>query len=199
MTTSLPPGHEPHSRPPISRAKLVPLTVAVIGLVELLVLIAIGVNTSFWWVILLVVLGWIVGLTLLVTAGQQTFSRLRSVARALRGRGRAQEHLSRPLFTTVAAILFIVPGLLTDVAAVVLLLPFVQRWVVRRFGWSLPPSADAALRGGRQPQVIDGDIVVDVVRPGSTGAGQANTSRPGAQTPGPGGVISGNILPPDKR
>ncbi|MBM7500699.1 xanthine/uracil permease [Brachybacterium muris] len=69
------------------RAAWLPVAFVALGVAELAILIAIGVNTSLWWSVLIVVLGWIIGVALLITAGQQSFVRLRSLVRAVRGSG----------------------------------------------------------------------------------------------------------------
>ena len=96
-------------------ASLLPVGIVVLGVVEIALLIVIGVNSSLWWSLLIVVLGWLVGVALLVAAGQQSFVRLRSLVRAVRGAGDVQDHLSRPAFTVLAAVLFFFPGIITDV------------------------------------------------------------------------------------
>lgn len=148
---------------------LVPVGIVVLGLAELALLIVIGVNTSLWWAVLIVVVGWIVGVGLLVAAGQQSFVRLRSLIRAVRGAGDVQDHLSRPVFTLLAALFFFFPGVLTDLVALVLLVTPVQRRTVSAMGLgSGSAAARTALRGGgRRGGVIDGEIIVEPHRPSS--------------------------------
>lgn len=147
-------------------ASLLPVGIVVLGVVEIALLIVIGVNSSLWWSLLIVVLGWLVGVALLVAAGQQSFVRLRSLVRAVRGAGDVQDHLSRPAFTVLAAVLFFFPGIITDVVGLVLLLTPVQKRTVRAMG--LADSGDPARRvlyrrssGG----VVDGEIIIDARRP----------------------------------
>jgi UPF0716 protein FxsA len=134
----------------------------VVGLLELTILVLIGVNTSLWWSVLIVVVGWLVGVALLVAAGQQSFVRLRSLVRAVRGSGDVQDHLSRPAFTLLSALLFFFPGLLTDLAALVLLLTPVQRRTVAAMGLgSGSQQARTVLYRRSGSGVIDGEIVLD--------------------------------------
>src|SRR5699024_11782615 len=88
----------------------VPAAILVLCLLELTILVLIGINTSLWWSVLIIAIGWVVGIALLVAAGQQSFVRLRSLLRAVRGRGDVQDHLSRPAFTLLAALFFFFPG-----------------------------------------------------------------------------------------
>src|SRR5699024_10108557 len=61
------------------RGSLVPVAIVVLGLVELAILVLIGINTSLWWAVLAIAVGWVIGIALLVAAGQQSFVRLRSL------------------------------------------------------------------------------------------------------------------------
>ena len=140
--------------------------VALLGLAELALLVLIAVKTSLWWSLLIVALGWIIGFALVVAAGQQSFSRVRSLIRAVRGRGDVQDHLSR-----LAAGCFFFPGLLTDVAGIILLLTPVQRRTVSAVGLgSASEGARTVLYRRRGPGVIEGEIIVDAepVRPQPT-------------------------------
>ncbi|PMC75313.1 FxsA family protein [Brachybacterium sp. UMB0905] len=155
----------PHAGERRSRwSTLVPLGVVLVGLSELAILVAIGINTSLWWAVLVVVVGWIIGVALVVAAGQQSFIRLRSLVRAVRGRGDVHKHLSRPAFTLLAALLFFFPGLLTDIAGLLLLITPVQRRAVKAMGLgSGSAGANHVLfrRTTRSGGVIDGEIIID--------------------------------------
>ena len=141
---------------------LAPALIIVLGLVELAILVLIGVNTSLWWAVLAIAIGWVIGIALLVAAGQQSFVRLRSLVRAVRGRGDVQDHLSRPAFTLVAALFFFFPGVLTDLIGIVLLLTPVQRRTVRAMGLgSGAESARTVLYRRSGTGVIDGEIILE--------------------------------------
>lgn len=173
-----------HGRPPSGRrsrlAALLPYAALVLGIVEIALLILIGVKTSLWWSLLIIVVGWIVGVALLIAAGQQSLSRARSLWRAVRGTGDVQKHLSRPAFTVLAAACFFFPGVLTDIVGIILLLTPVQRRTVEGLG--LSGGGDAAHRvlfrrssGG----VIDGEIVVTPQKPsGGASSGQSPDGPP---------------------
>ncbi len=144
------------------RGSLVPALIIVLGLVELAILVLIGLNTSLWWAVLAIAIGWVVGIALVVAAGQQSFVRLRSLVRAVRGRGDVQDHLSRPAFTLVAALFFFFPGVLTDLIGIVLLLTPVQRRAVRAMGLgSGAESARTVLYRRSGTGVIDGEIILE--------------------------------------
>ncbi|WP_345080055.1 FxsA family protein [Brachybacterium paraconglomeratum] len=148
---------------------LVPLGIVVLGLVELAILVLIGINTSLWWAVLAIAVGWVIGIALLVAAGQQSFVRLRSLMRAVRGRGDVQEHLSRPAFTLLSALFFFFPGILTDLIGVVLLLTPVQRRSVKAMGLSSgSEGARKVLYRRSGTGVIDGEIILDSRSTGST-------------------------------
>ncbi|GAA4527296.1 hypothetical protein GCM10023160_23320 [Brachybacterium paraconglomeratum] len=140
-----------------------------LGLVELAILVLIGINTSLWWAVLAIAVGWVIGIALLVAAGQQSFVRLRSLMRAVRGRGDVQEHLSRPAFTLLSALFFFFPGILTDLIGVVLLLTPVQRRSVKAMGLSSgSEGARKVLYRRSGTGVIDGEIILDSRSTGST-------------------------------
>ena len=158
---------DPADRRRSRRASAIPLAIVVVGLLELAILVLIGMNTSLWWSVLIVVVGWLVGVALLVAAGQQSFVRVRSLFRAVRGRGDVQDHLSRPAFTMLSALLFFFPGLLTDLAALVLLLTPVQKRAVSAMGLgSGSEQARTVLYRRSGSGVIDGEIIVENRRTG---------------------------------
>lgn len=170
MTSST--GHGPERPGPI-RSRLgvvVPVGIIVLGLLELALLIVIGVNTSLWWPLVIVLVGGIVAVALVVAAGQQSFIRLRSLVRAVSGRGDVQKHLSRPAFTLLAALCFAFPGLISDLIGLLLLLTPVQRRTVSAMG--LAGGSDGASRvlyRRRTGGVIDGEIILEPQKPESGG------------------------------
>ncbi|APX31931.1 hypothetical protein BH708_03420 [Brachybacterium sp. P6-10-X1] len=145
---------------------LLPIAIIVVGLVELAILVLIGVNTSLWWSVLIIAVGWVIGIALLVTAGQQSFVRLRSLLRAVRGSGDVQDHLSRPAFTVLSALFFFFPGVLTDLVGLILLLTPVQRRSVKAMGLgSGSEGARRVLYRRSGTGVIDGEIILDARKP----------------------------------
>lgn len=171
MTTAPRPPQEPRSR----LGALVPVGIVVLGILEIAVLILIGVKTSLWWSVLIVVLGWVIGIALIVAAGQQSFVRLRSLVRAVRGSGDVQDHLSRPVFTVLAALFFFFPGVVSDLIGIILLLTPVQRRTITAIG--LSSGSDAArkvLYRRHSGGVIDGEIILDA-RPAQRRDGNSGT------------------------
>ncbi len=154
-------------------ARLLPVAIVLLGLLELTILVLIGINSSLWWSVLIIVVGWIVGLALVVAAGQQSFVRLRSLVRAVRGSGDVQDHLSRPAFTMLAALLFFFPGVLTDLLGLVLLVTPVQRRTVRAMGLSSGSgSARTVLYRRSSGTVVDGEIVVEAQKTDRSRSGE---------------------------
>lgn len=143
---------------------LIPLGILILGIVEIGGLIWLGSATSLWWPLLVVLIGWIAGVACLVAAGQQSFVRLRSLVRAIGGRGDVADHLSRPAFTLLAAACFFFPGMLTDVIALVLLVVPLQRRVARSVGGSGAEQGRRVLYRQSRGGVIDGEIVIDAQR-----------------------------------
>ena len=175
---------DPADRRRSRRASAIPLAIVVVGLLELAILVLIGVNTSLWWSVLIVVVGWLVGVALLVAAGQQSFVRVRSLFRAVRGSGDVQDHLSRPAFTMLSALLFFFPGLLTDLAALVLLLTPVQKRAVSAMGLgSGSEQARTVLYRRSGSGVIDGEIIVENRRTGGASGGAAGRREDGTVPP----------------
>lgn len=141
---------------------LLPIAIVVLGLLELTILVVIGINTSLWWPVLIIAIGWVVGIALLVAAGQQSFVRLRSLLRAVHGSGDVQDHLSRPVFTLLSALFFFFPGVLTDLIGLVLLVTPVQRRTVTAMGLgSGSAGARRVLYRRSGTGVIDGEIILE--------------------------------------
>lgn len=155
-------GAPADARPASRRGALIPVAIILLGLVELTILVLIGINTSLWWSVLIIAIGWVVGIALLVAAGQQSFVRLRSLVRAVRGSGDVEKHLSRPAFTLLSALFFFFPGVLTDLIGLVLLLTPVQRRSVKAMGLgSGSEGARRVLYRRSSTGVIDGEIILD--------------------------------------
>ncbi|MCL6424127.1 FxsA family protein [Brachybacterium sp. JHP9] len=169
---------QPSDRPS-RRGALLPLGVLALGAAELAILIWIGMSTSVWWALLIVGIGWIIGAALVITAGQQSFTRLRSLVRAARGAGSVEDHLSRPVFTLLSALLFFFPGILTDLAGLVLLLVPVQRRAVRSMGLaSGSGAANRVLYRREAGGVIDGEIVIGPASGSGSSAAEPPRSAP---------------------
>lgn len=171
---------------------MLPVGVFILGLAELAILIWVASATSIWWAVLAVVLGWIAGFALLFAAGQQSVARLLSVYRAARGRGSMKNHMTRPVFTVLSAVLFFFPGLITDVAAVILLLTPVQKKTLAAAGFT-PKQQRPVLFSRSRGGVIDGEIVIDASNTG--GSHSANASAQKTSPP----MIEGDVSDSSER
>lgn len=136
---------------------------------ELLLLLAIAEQTSFWFTVGLILLTGIVGASLARWQGVQTVARIR---RDLAAGQPPADALVDGLLILIAGALLVTPGILTDLAGFALLVPslrkVIKRRVANRFTASLhvssPPGAwtsDAWSRGPRKDEVIDSHIVDD--------------------------------------
>jgi UPF0716 protein FxsA len=110
------------------------LLLAIVPVVELLVLIKIGSHIGAFNTVALVILSALLGLLLVRMEGLRT---LRQIQLTLaRGQIPAEE-LIDAILIFVAGILLLIPGVLGDIFALVLLIPFTRmhfkRWLRRRF------------------------------------------------------------------
>jgi UPF0716 protein FxsA len=118
-----------------------------LGLVELFLLVKTGQWFGAWFPVLAVILGFIAGGLTIRHTGIKSLNKLKEASRtgvigpnpAIGG-----------LIGFLAGILFTLPGLLSDVAAILLLLPFTRRIIESRF------TTPSARRGG---VVIEGEAV----------------------------------------
>ncbi len=104
------------------------LLFTLVPLVELALLVWIGVNTVWWVPIGLVLLTGIAGAALARWQGWETGTRIRGEVRARR---LPADALIDGFLIIIAAILLIAPGVITDVAGLLLLLPPTRRAVKR--------------------------------------------------------------------
>lgn len=134
------------------------LILLLLPLIEIGLFILVGGRIGIWPVLSLIVLGALAGV--LVLRGRM--ARLPMLLRA----GREPAHLlAGGVLTALGAFLLILPGFVTDLLGLILLLPPLQVWLARRV-------AQAELRGGVRP----GE------RPG-----------PSAEDPASGSVIEGDF------
>ena len=129
---------------------------------ELLSLIQLGIETSA-----LTALGWVAAMILLGTVmlrqvGLANLNRLRQ-AQAGRVVPVAQQLLLDDMAVTVAALLLIVPGLVSDALALVFLIGPLRRWLGRLLGVGAaatthtPGSGPDPERPGRGPVTLEGE------------------------------------------
>src|SRR5436190_2470147 len=92
----------------------------VLPLVEILILVKIGMVTSFWVPIAIVIVTGVVGTALARREGWKVFQRMREDVRT--GQMPA-DSLIDGFLVLLAGILFVLPGVLTDVVGILLLFP----------------------------------------------------------------------------
>jgi UPF0716 protein FxsA len=118
-----------------------------LGLVELYLLVKTGQWFGAWFPILAVILGFFAGGLTIRYAGVRSLNELKKASQ----RGYIGPNTAiGGLLGFLAGILFILPGLLSDAAAILLLLPFTRHMVERRI------SRPTARQGG---VVIEGEAV----------------------------------------
>ena len=100
----------------------------VLPLVEILILVKIGMVTSFWVPIAIVIVTGVVGTALARREGWKVLARMREDVRT--GQMPA-DSLIDGFLVLFAGILFVLPGVLTDVVGIVLLFPPTRQMVKR--------------------------------------------------------------------
>jgi UPF0716 protein FxsA len=118
-----------------------------LGLLELYLLVKVGQWLGALVPVLLVVGGFVAGGLVIRHTGLKSLALLRGMGRdTLKQRDAAAGGLAGVL----AGILFILPGLLSDVAALALLTPVARNWLARRF---------KTVKSGEHGIVIEGEAV----------------------------------------
>lgn len=135
-----------------------------LGIIADIVLLAlIAQNYGFWWLVAAVLVGWLVATTLVLTAGRQALGRFAALRDTLRGVPPSTRANGRPTFTLFAALLFYLPGPVTDVLGAIVLLKPVQDLIVRRFGWEGNPPPGSRRTPSSGPQQVESDVIEGVV------------------------------------
>jgi UPF0716 protein FxsA len=126
----------------------------VVPLLELYVLIEVGSEVGALTVIALLLAAAVAGGLLLRWQGLSLAQRVRETL--ARGELPAVEMLEGTL-VLIAGILLILPGFLSDIAAIALLLPWVRNTLLRRYAASRRPGSPPQ-DGPRRPQIIEGEF-----------------------------------------
>lgn len=159
--------------------------------VELLVIVAVADRIGGWTLLLLAAAA-VAGVLILSRGGKATFRRVREVGRS--GRTPTRE-LADAFLTVLGGVLLLVPGFVTDVLALVCLVPPL-RWAARVALLALLGrwASRTAVRFGVAGVVDRGRVVPGSVVPPGPGT---NRSRPRDAEPGAGGppLLEGRVLP----
>ena len=154
------------------------VALAVCLAVEITVLVLVGQAVGFWGLLGLLVLSAVVGAWALRRQGRRSLAELGRVARSGRP---AEAEVADGMYVALAGVLLVVPGLLSTVAALVLLVPPVRRALARR-------AAARAVRAG-SARMGPAVTVVGVGTPGAEPWGAPTRRLPDAR----GMVIEGDV------
>lgn len=139
------------------KPSLAPLLLLALPFAELYVMIRVGAAIGALNTILLLVLGGAVGLAIL---REQGFATLRRV-QALHAAGIPPEReLAAGALKMLGGLLLLVPGFLTDLAALVCLLPVSRRWLLAHLR-TIAPGSGSGSGSGSGPRVIEGEFERD--------------------------------------
>lgn len=133
------------------------LILLLLPLIEIALFIAVGGWLGLWATLSLVVLGVLAGV--LILRGQHDRA-LRMMQGGLRDVSPGT-FLAQGAFRMFAGMLLIAPGFFTDAIALILLVPAVQRWIVRSLGKGISVSTVHVHREG---EIIDAEYEVSEPR-----------------------------------
>jgi UPF0716 protein FxsA len=150
--------------------------------VEIVALVALGSVVGLGWTLVVLLAGSVLGLLLARREGARA---ARALAEALTARRVPHVEVTDGLLVTVAGVLLFVPGLVTDLAGLLLLLPPVRAIARRR----LVAAAERRAPGLRTARIRDGATIVD----GDVAARPADVR---ILTPGSGTVVDGEVVSP---
>ncbi|TQS46721.1 FxsA family protein [Cryptosporangium phraense] len=161
----------------------------VFAVAEIAVLVQIGQAIGLGWTLLLMLASAVLGSWLLRREGGRAFRALREAARE--GRTPAKE-TAEGAVVLAGSLLMILPGFLSDVVGILLLLPPVRtlagRLVLRSAARRLPPEVSTALLGPMQVRSKRMRTPAGAASPGQGEQMPARTTNAGAGT-----VIEGEI------
>ncbi|MEU8591384.1 FxsA family membrane protein [Streptomyces sp. NPDC048664] len=174
MTTGAPPSTPP-TRPRRSRRRtFAPLGVALWLVLEIWLLVLVAEATSGFVVFLLLVAGVVLGSLVVKRAGRRALSNLsQTLGTRSPGQRTQKSGGSGNGLTMLAGLLLVIPGLISDAAGLVLLVPPIQkavrrlteRTIDRRLGAAAPGSLGDAFQQARMHRpdgkVVQGEVVRD--------------------------------------
>lgn len=106
------------------------ILIMIVPIAEIATFVWVGSRIGIGLTLLLVVLGVVVGLWLVRRQGFATAGQVQAMI--ARGESPAQGMLEG-MALLVAGLLFVLPGFVTDIAAVLLLIPPLRRWLIRLY------------------------------------------------------------------
>jgi len=106
------------------------ILILVVPIAEIATFVWVGSRIGVGMTLLLVVIGVVVGLWLVRRQGFATAGRVQAMI--ARGESPAQGMLEG-MALLAAGLLFVLPGFVTDIAAVLLLIPPLRRWLIRLY------------------------------------------------------------------
>ncbi|MEW5756770.1 MAG: FxsA family protein [Pseudomonadota bacterium] len=125
---------------------------------ELYLIVKVGALIGALPVLLLILMSAIAGVWLLRTQGFAIFRR----AQAAMARGEVPAlQLLEGVVVMIAAVLLLVPGFLSDLCALLLLIPWLRRWMVIRFLRRGRPARPGGGDGGAPPEGPPGQRVIE--------------------------------------
>jgi len=136
------------------------LLILALPLAEIATFIVVGNAIGVLRTLTLIVIASVVGFVMLRDAGIMTAFRLQRQASG--GRGNQATILAEGGTRMLAGLLLLIPGFLTDLAALLILIPPVRAFLLRAVRVPTGPAADAGPGTGEKPaaaqEVIDGDF-----------------------------------------
>jgi UPF0716 protein FxsA len=115
-----------------------------LGLAELFLLVKTGQWFGAWFPVLAVVLGFVAGGVTIRHTGVKSLNELKEAGQ----RGYIGPNTAiGGLLGFLAGILFILPGLISDIAAIILLLPITRHIIERRVGRQAAPQGGVVIEG----------------------------------------------------
>ncbi|HLU58710.1 MAG TPA: FxsA family protein [Pseudonocardia sp.] len=157
--------------------------------VEIVALVALGSAIGLAWTLLVLLAGSVVGLWL---ARREGVRAAQALADAVSNRRVPTNEVTDGMLVALAGVLLFVPGLVTDLAGLLLVLPptraLVRRRLVRAAEERSPDLRSARIRS--QAPVVDGEVVEGDVH---SGGDDPDAPRPDRL------VIEGTVVPGDQR
>jgi UPF0716 protein FxsA len=141
----------------MTRSGLVPLLILAYPILEIVVFIQVGGAIGVLSTLLLILGGIVIGVALVRATGLRLLQGLRN---DLAAGGRPEQRIVGGAMTALAGVLLIMPGFISDVVGLALLLPPVQRFVAGRIAAGITVVGGGTVATSTQPQ--PGGGVVDL-------------------------------------